>query len=40
MSSQKSAARPSDSTSIRSSLPWKRVPNDSNVTDGENSPAP
>ena len=35
---QKSAARPSDSMSMRSSLPWKRVPNDSNVTCGREQP--
>ena len=29
---QKSVDRPSDSTSMRSSLPWKRLPNDSIVT--------
>ena len=35
-----SVVRASDSTSMRSSLPWKRLPNDSKVTDGENSAAP
>ena len=37
---QKSVARPRLSTSIRSSLPWNRVPNVSKLIDGENSPAP
>ena len=37
---QKSVERPSDSMSMRSSLPWKRVPNVSSVTSGENSPVP
>ena len=37
---QKSADSPSDSTSMRSSLPWKRLLNCSKVTVGENSAAP
>jgi hypothetical protein len=37
---QNSVERPSDARSMRSSLPWKRWPNDSNVTSGEKSAAP
>ena len=37
---QNSVDMPSDWTSMRSSLPWKRWPNDSIVTSGENSAAP
>ena len=37
---QNSVDRPSESTSMRSSLPWNRWPNDSRVMSGENNAAP